>query len=99
MSAQRHPVTDLLTDEMRERIRAATFKASHRGGFIYAGSVVHCPLGVALAHRYSPGADEACKLLGASTQAQCDAVRDFIHLSDEGLITPEDVKPMLGVEP
>ena len=108
--AERHPVADLLTDEMKARVRAATF-GKHRSVGKRArvtakiGRYLCCPLGVALG-RYGDGdsfrfpcVGVAVNLLGVpNDDAAWDAVHDFTEKVDSGRIEPADVKALLGCE-
>lgn len=97
--AERHAVADLLTDEMRERVRAATFVRAN-GGVSTVPESPHdwrrCPLAVAVqadtSFRYV-----VYRALGVSQPHP--AVESFMCWADSMDSDPDDVKPMLGVEP
>lgn len=85
----RHPVADLLTDRQRARVAATTFVCTF--DMVHPeGRPLECPLSVAAG---------LTRALGAVTHEQRQAVADFIDLADTGRIAPDDLKPMLGVQP
>lgn len=105
-TVQRHPVADLLTDEMRERVAAATFVPNQDDGWMACAQALNaagiwcCPLGIALGDDFNfPVADEVIEALGLrQTPEREQIVQSFIDLVDTDQIAPEHVKPMLGVE-
>lgn len=105
MSVQPHPVAALLTDEMRERVRAATFvRVRHAVRAMNEDGYPVCPLGFALGMERTPSYPAMIVALGvgasqpgASVQARVD-IHDFAYMADTGEIAPEDVKALLGVE-
>lgn len=106
-TARRHPVADLLTDEMKARVRAATFKKVRFGSRhrIAAERNSHgrcvCPLGVAvgITTTSQPTTMPLCNRLGINIGDDFDkylAVCDFASKADEGSFDPADVYVMLG---
>lgn len=99
---ERHPIADLLTDEMRERVARARF-SRYGDGIATPGAswdTCFCPLAVAFGWTgpHWPDAREAAAILGTCEVA---IVADFIRTVDGGSeqISPDDVYVMLGVEP
>lgn len=97
--AERHPIADLLTDEMRARVRAATF-VRYGQGIATPGDWGECLCPLAVAFGWPgpawPDVQRAAELLGTSDKT---AVSDFIRTVDGGDVEPDDVYAMLGCEP
>jgi hypothetical protein len=106
MTATRHPVAELLNDEMRARVRAATFVRTRDGRIAARASNGRnaCPLALALGLQAAqPAVPTIFGLFGLGTGRrhiwQRNAVRSFANAADFGDIDPADVKTMLGCEP
>lgn len=113
--AERHPVADLLTNEMRERVRTAKFYRDDTPDREWSASVVAtiddrtcCPLGIALGggshfwDRFPASTDflDFCRVTGRDKVAAVNVIQDFMNLVDSDLIeNPADVYVMLGCEP
>jgi len=111
MTAQRHPMADLLTDEHRARVRAATFvkrEDEDYFGSVWAdiGGEWCCPLSVALdfrSHWYRcvgpiDAAYEFSPVDQAAQEQALEAIERFIEWIESDDADPADVKLMLGVE-
>lgn len=104
----RHPVADLLTDEMRARVETVVFVHHHHLSFVtrvlakYKGRWC-CPLAVATdrAGVVTP-ADVIYAIDGDFHRLEDDrvysAISDFIDLIDDGRVDPENVHAMLGID-
>ena len=95
----RHPIADLLDDEMRARLRAADFRlidVLNHNGKTYAcvrGATGVCPIGVALGLDASPTVRAAARILGEEHER---ALFDFMVQVDTGRVTAAEVLALLG---
>jgi hypothetical protein len=95
MSAQRHPVAALLTDEMRARVRAARFE-DYDGLLAVEDHPRICPLAVALGRSNSDIAEILATFGVKYGDPGWDAVWDFIKWADRPGHDPADVYALLG---
>jgi hypothetical protein len=98
---ERHAVADLLTDEQRARVRAATFETAPRP-FMFTASGApeyRCPLAVAFDLDGSPGAWTIAHRLGwKHDDPRISTIKRFIN-NLHRIEDPADVYILLGCVP
>lgn len=111
MSVQPHPISALLTDEQKARVRAARFEvfdSDQREWSSIIGADIDgawcCPLGVVLGggDNHHPSADDVMVALGLDpddylTRRMIDGFIGYMDFCDT--LTPDEVYRMFGVEP
>lgn len=101
MTAERHPVADLLRPEDKERVRVATFRRDKNARRQTPRAVINgnpcCPLAVAFGLRGFPYSGSICRAMGWPEDGEQEqALADFINTIDQ--FQAADVKVMLGCD-